>query len=158
MGTAVLANPSVQSIDVSPNPLITGQTFTVAVAASPDVTEAAVTVDFRPGLPKALAFPLVKQGGVWLGGGVVPRELSHQLPGLAGAMMKLVVADDVLQASGLQAGVIKLTGNGGPGDDVLIGSAGDDVLLGGEGDDVLQGGPGLDVLDGGPGNNVLIQD
>jgi Ca2+-binding RTX toxin-like protein len=66
--------------------------------------------------------------------------------------------DDVINASGLQAGVIQLTENGGPGNDVLIGSAGPDVLLGGDGDDVLEGGPGLDVLDGGPGNNVLIQD
>jgi Ca2+-binding RTX toxin-like protein len=79
-------------------------------------------------------------------------------PTLDQLIVDLLDGDDVLQASGLQAGVIKLTGNGGPGDDVLIGSAGDDVLLGGEGDDVLQGGPGLDVLDGGPGNNVLIQD
>jgi Ca2+-binding RTX toxin-like protein len=66
--------------------------------------------------------------------------------------------DDVITASGLQAGVIQLTENGGPGNDVLIGSAGPDVLLGGDGDDVLEGGPGLDVLDGGPGSNVLIQD
>ena len=66
--------------------------------------------------------------------------------------------DDVITASGLQAGVIQLTEDGGPGNDVLVGSAGPDVLLGGDGDDVLEGGPGLDVLDGGPGANVLIQD
>ena len=65
--------------------------------------------------------------------------------------------DDVIQASTLQAGLIILTENGGPGDDVLIGSQGDDILLGGDGDDILNGGPGLDVLDGGPGANVLIQ-
>lgn len=65
--------------------------------------------------------------------------------------------DDVVEASNLQAGVINLTVDGGPGDDVLVGSAGPDTLLGGEGDDVLEGGPGFDILDGGPGNNVLIQ-
>ena len=54
-------------------------------------------------------------------------------------------------------GVIILTEDGGPGNDVLIGSHGDDIMMGGDGDDILNGGPGLDVLDGGVGNNVLIQ-
>ena len=75
-----------------------------------------------------------------------------------GVTVKLLGGDDVLDGSGLAAGAIKMTGDGGDGDDVLIGSSGDDVLLGGAGDDVLLGGPGLDVLDGGTGDNVLIQD
>jgi Ca2+-binding RTX toxin-like protein len=65
--------------------------------------------------------------------------------------------DDVVDASGLSAGAIGLTANGGAGNDVLIGGDGNDVLLGGDGDDVLIGGPGLDTLDGGAGNNILIQ-
>ncbi|MBE2213095.1 MAG: calcium-binding protein [Opitutaceae bacterium] len=72
--------------------------------------------------------------------------------------LNLEEGDDVLEASGLAAGVIRLTSDGGADDDILIGSAGNDVLAGGAGDDVLLGGPGLDVLDGGPGNNVVIQD
>lgn len=79
-------------------------------------------------------------------------------PALDQLFINLLDGDDLLNASGLQAGVINLTADGGPGNDVLVGSAGADVLLGGEGDDVLQGGPGVDILDGGPGNNVLIQD
>jgi Ca2+-binding RTX toxin-like protein len=78
-------------------------------------------------------------------------------PALDQLFVNLLDGDDVLEASQLQNGVIKLTGNGGKGNDVMIGSAGDDVLLGGEGDDVLEGGPGNDILDGGPGSNVLIQ-
>jgi Ca2+-binding RTX toxin-like protein len=66
--------------------------------------------------------------------------------------------DDVLVASGLAVGAIGLTGDGGDGDDVLIGGGGNDVLLGGDGDDVLIGGPGLDTLNGGAGDNILIQD
>ena len=61
-------------------------------------------------------------------------------------------------ASGLAATAIRLTANGGDGDDVLIGGAGNDTLIGGAGDDVLIGGPGQDILDGGPGDNILIQD
>ena len=64
---------------------------------------------------------------------------------------------DSVDASGLPAGVLMLTVDGGDGNDTLTGSDGDDVILGGEGDDVLQGGPGNDTLDGGPGNNVVTQ-
>lgn len=73
-------------------------------------------------------------------------------------VVRVFAGDDVVEASGLQAGAIQLTADGGLGGDILIGSAGADMLLGGEGDDVLLGGPGADVLDGGPGNNVVIQD
>jgi Ca2+-binding RTX toxin-like protein len=65
--------------------------------------------------------------------------------------------DDVIEASGLGADSIQLTGDGGEGADVLVGGRGNDTLLGGPGDDVLEGGPGNDVLDGGTGDNVLIQ-
>ena len=73
-----------------------------------------------------------------------------QVNGLAG--------DDEIDASGLAAGAIALTLDGGADDDVLVGSAGNDMLFGREGDDVLLGGPGQDVLDGGTGDNVVIQD
>jgi Ca2+-binding RTX toxin-like protein len=69
-----------------------------------------------------------------------------------------LAGDDVVDASALSADAILFTAAGGDGDDVLIGGAGNDTLLGGDGDDVLRGGPGQDVLDGGPGDNILIQD
>lgn len=65
--------------------------------------------------------------------------------------------DDVVLASGLPAGAIRLKADGGDGDDVLVGSNGDDTLLGGGGDDILIGLQGQDILDGGTGDNVLIQ-
>lgn len=65
--------------------------------------------------------------------------------------------DDVIEASGLKKTTITLTGNGGDGNDILIGGDGNDVLTGGAGDDVLLGGLGQDVLDGGIGDNVVIQ-
>jgi len=69
-----------------------------------------------------------------------------------------LAGDDFMDASGLAAGIIALTADGGIDDDVLVGSAGADTLFGGDGDDVLIGGPGVDVLDGGTGDNVVIQD
>ena len=64
--------------------------------------------------------------------------------------------DDVIEASALAAAIL-LTGNGGDGDDILVGGLGNDTLNGNAGDDVLIGGPGLDVLDGGTGSNTVIQ-
>jgi Ca2+-binding RTX toxin-like protein len=63
-----------------------------------------------------------------------------------------LAGDDVVDGSSLLAGALTLTGDGGDGDDVLIGGAGADILLGQAGDDVLFGGPGFDALDGGPGS------
>ena len=63
--------------------------------------------------------------------------------------------DDVVEASGLDVGIV-FQANGGEGDDVLVGGNGNDTLFGGLGDDVLLGGPGVDVLDGGAGSNIII--
>nr|WP_298681826.1 calcium-binding protein [uncultured Dongia sp.] len=64
--------------------------------------------------------------------------------------------DDVIDATGVPAGKIGLTLDGGAGDDVLIGGDGDDTLMGGAGDDVLIGGNGQDTLIGGGGDDVFI--
>ncbi len=56
--------------------------------------------------------------------------------------------DDVIEASGLAAGTIQFTADGGDGEDVIIGSAGSATLLGGAGDDILIGGDGNDILNG----------
>ena len=65
--------------------------------------------------------------------------------------------DDVIAATGLEAGSIQLTADGGAGNDVILGGEGNDTLLGGDGDDVLLGGGGLDVIDGQGGDDIEIQ-
>jgi Ca2+-binding RTX toxin-like protein len=95
-------------------------------------------------------------------GGVSVLGLTAQIniTGFEANLDKIVIntlaGDDVIEASGLAPGTIQLTGNGGDGDDVLIGSPGNDELHGEAGDDVLIGNGGQDVLDGGPGDNVVI--
>jgi len=71
--------------------------------------------------------------------------------------VNLLAGDDVLEGSSLTASGIQLTGDGGFGNDVLIGGDGNDTLIGGDGDDVLLGGPGTDVLNGGAGDDIEIQ-
>jgi hypothetical protein len=48
LGNVAWSNPSIQSIEVSPNPLATAQSFTVSVSASRDVAQAIAVVSFRP--------------------------------------------------------------------------------------------------------------
>jgi len=83
------------------------------------------------------------------------------ITGFDAALDRLVIhalaGDDVVDASGLRAGQIQFTADGGDGGDVLLGGDGADTLLGGAGDDVLLGGLGIDVLDGGAGDDITIQ-
>ena len=71
--------------------------------------------------------------------------------------VNVLAGDDVVEGSGLAAGSIQLTANGGADNDVLVGGDGNDVLSGGAGDDVLIGGSGIDIIDGGDGDDVEIE-
>jgi Ca2+-binding RTX toxin-like protein len=66
--------------------------------------------------------------------------------------------DDVIDATSLQDGVIRLTLNGGLGVDVLLGSAGADLANGGDGSDTALLGSGDDVFVWNPGDdNDLVE-
>ncbi len=55
-------------------------------------------------------------------------------------VVNALAGDDVIEASGLQAGAVGLTLDGGAGDDVLIGGLGNDIIVGGPGDNIeIQG-------------------
>lgn len=66
--------------------------------------------------------------------------------------------DDSLLASNLNAGLIKLTLDGGAGDDVLLGSRGGDVILGGDGNDFVDGQQGNDLALLGVGDDIFQWD
>ena len=61
--------------------------------------------------------------------------------------MRALAGADVVNASGVAAGSISLTLDGGDGEDTLIGGAGNDLLFGGPQLDTLDGGPGIDTID-----------
>jgi hypothetical protein len=63
---------------------------------------------------------------------------------------------DYINAGNLAANQIKLTIDGGTGNDIIFGSAGNDVLLGGADNDTLGGGAGADTLTGGTGHNTFV--
>jgi Ca2+-binding RTX toxin-like protein len=91
-------------------------------------------------------------------GGVDVTGLSAEvgvLNGEAGSDVLTVdvgVGQDTVDASGLAAGLITLHENGGPDDDLLVGSAGGDFVAGGSGDDTARLGPGDDTFTWVPGN------
>jgi len=68
-----------------------------------------------------------------------------------------LAGDDTINLNNrpLPTGLAGVTLNGGPGDDLLIGSRGADSLFGGDGDDTLRGADGNDTLDGGLGADTL---
>jgi Ca2+-binding RTX toxin-like protein len=79
--------------------------------------------------------------------------------GSEGANDALVVnglgGDDTITATTLPASVIRLTLDGGAGDDTLLGSQGADVFLGGDGNDFVFGDNGNDVAFLGAGDDVF---
>ena len=64
--------------------------------------------------------------------------------------------DDLIDASGLEAGGIAVDIQAGAGNDVAIGSQGDDILDGQDGDDLLVGGRGDDRMIGGAGDDRMV--
>jgi Ca2+-binding RTX toxin-like protein len=79
-----------------------------------------------------------------------------------GAKDTLVVnalgGDDTVSASTLVAGIVKLTVDGGAGDDTILGSRGADVLRGGDGNDFIDGQQGDDIALLGAGDDVFQWD
>jgi Ca2+-binding RTX toxin-like protein len=66
--------------------------------------------------------------------------------------------NDTVNASTLVAGVVKLTVDGGAGNDQILGSRGADRLLGGDGNDFIDGQQGDDVALLGAGDDVFQWD
>lgn len=66
--------------------------------------------------------------------------------------------NDSFSATGNLAALIKITVDGGAGNDTLLGSNGIDLLLGGDGDDFVDGQQGNDVAFLGAGNDVFQWD
>ena len=66
--------------------------------------------------------------------------------------------DDSASATGNLATLIKITADGGTGNDTLLGSNGADVILGGDGNDFVDGQQGNDTALMGAGNDVFQWD
>jgi Ca2+-binding RTX toxin-like protein len=64
--------------------------------------------------------------------------------------------DDTITAGNGLAGLIKLTIDGGAGNDTITGGDGNDTLLGGDGNDLITGGRGNDTAQLGAGDDTFV--
>ena len=64
--------------------------------------------------------------------------------------------DDVITAGNGLASLIKLTIDGGAGNDTITGGDGNDMLIGGDGNDIVTGGRGNDTAQLGAGDDTFI--
>lgn len=155
----------VESIDF--NALGGADTIVVHDLSGTDVTEVNLNLAEAPAVSGADTVTVTGTSGddvalvVGDASGVSVIGLAAQvnITGANAANDRLVInggaGDDVIEASGVAAGSIGLTLNGGDGNDVLIGGDGDDILIGGPGDDVLLGGLGNDIFVSDAGDIVI---
>ncbi len=104
----------------------------------------------------------IKVFGQGTSASVVGLPAAVNLTNSEGANDSLVVnalgGEDGVDASGLAAGVVKLTVDGGAGNDRIDGSQGDDMLLGGDGNDFIDGHRGNDAAFLGAGDDTFEWD
>jgi Ca2+-binding RTX toxin-like protein len=84
---------SIQSVIISPNPLVTGHAFTIAVTTTPGIARGAALVDFHAAGVSPLEITLTNQGVVWSGSAVVPTDITRQLPSIGGALVRVAFFD-----------------------------------------------------------------
>ena len=76
--------------------------------------------------------------------------------GVEDVIISAGAGNDMINASGLIAGLTQLTIDGGAGDDFIVGSQGADTLLAGAGNDTVIGGRGSDVALLGSGDDTFV--
>lgn len=73
---SIWADPTIYSVGVTPNPLRRGEPFAITVAASPDVSQSTLLLDFMGTKSvSGVQLSLTKQGTNWIGAGAVPYEV-----------------------------------------------------------------------------------
>jgi Ca2+-binding RTX toxin-like protein len=87
---------------------------------------------------------------------VTPAPFSLDIGTAENLTLNMNGGDDTFTGSNGLAPLIKLTVDGGPGNDVITGGDGDDTLLGGDGNDIITGGRGNDTMSGGAGDDVFV--
>jgi len=92
-------------------------------------------------------------GAITVGGLAATVNISHADANLDFLTVQAGSGADVINATGLAAGQINLSLDGGLGNDVILGSDGNDTVRGGDGDDAALLGAGDDVFIWNPGDD-----
>jgi len=83
-------------------------------------------------------------------------SVSMTLANIEQIVVSALGGDDTINASGLAAGRVQLTLDGGAGNDTVVGSQGADLILGGSGNDLVKGGRGDDAALLGAGDDIFV--
>src|SRR5262249_52631440 len=86
---------------------------------------------------------------------VDPAPFSIDIGTTENLVLNMNGGDDRFSATGNLASLIKITVDGGAGNDTILGSNGNDLLLGGDGNDFIDGQQGNDVARLGAGDDVF---
>jgi Ca2+-binding RTX toxin-like protein len=172
VGNIVMDLNDVESIDL--NALGGSDTVTVNDLAGTDVTQVNIDLGSPAGSGTGDGQPdtIIVNGTNGndtvevLGAGssftVVGLPALVSVSGSEGANDALIVnalgGNDTVSAATLPAGIVRLTVDGGAGNDTLLGGAGNDTLLGGDGDDFIDGNRGDDLALMGAGDDVFQWD
>jgi len=89
---------------------------------------------------------------------VMPAPFSIDIAASENLLVNANGGDDTFAASGNLAALIKLTVDGGAGNDGLLGGNGNDVLLGNDGNDFVDGNQGSDIARLGAGDDTFQWD
>ena len=87
-----------------------------------------------------------------------PAPFSLDIGTTENLVVNMKAGDDTFSATGNLAALIRITADGGPGNDTILGSNGSDLLLGGDGDDFLDGQQGTDLALLGAGDDIFQWD
>ena len=170
VGGVVMDLNSVENIQL--NALGGADTITVNDLTGTGVTQVAIDLRRQPGGGGDGAADTVIVNGtagndainvVKSGGSLVVNGLAEQVTianaeaGDHARRSMAVAGNDTIDASAIKAGEVKLTLNGGDGDDIIMGSQGDDLVNGGRGNDIALLGAGNDtfVWNPGDGNDIV---
>ena len=157
----VLCNPLGGSDTITVNDLagtgVRGVTLDLARAAGGTEGDGQPDVVVLNGSPAADTLQITgRPGNITMRGLQAEVRILNGEPILDSLTVNSLGGPDTINASALEAGVTKLTLNGGSDPDLIIGSQGDDILIGGQGSDTLLGGPGNDTLVWNPGDGTDV--
>jgi hypothetical protein len=145
-------------------------TITVNDLAGTDVTKVAIDLQIAGGGGDSAVDAVVVNGSArsdqvlitQIGGQILLNGMQAQVtitgaePANDALQVNALDGNDYINAGSLGINPIRLTIDGGAGNDIIFGSAGNDTLLGGNDNDTLGGAGSADTLTGGSGNDTFV--
>src|SRR5256714_1392037 len=126
------------------------------VGGSPTIAHTSLIQVFGPGGNGAEVVTITANGSRVRFDRVTPAPFFLDIGTTENLVVNANGGDDVITAGNGLASLIKLTIDGGAGNDTITGGDGDDLLLGGDGNDLINGGRGSETVRLGDGDDTFV--